>query len=381
MIQPSIALIYDRVNTPHGGAEKVLLALHQIFPEAPLYTSVYDQSLARWADVFKVKTSFLQRIPFAKNHHRLLVPLMPLAFESLDLSSFDIIISITSAEAKGVITRPNQLHVCYLLTPTRYLHSHYSEYLNDLPKLPFIKNIAQKLLNYLRWWDLVASTRPDVIVPISKLVKKRTDKYYRRKTLDVIYPPVDRLTTDNKKNNNLKLPSPPYYLVISRLVPYKRVNLAILACLRLKKKLVIIGQGPQREKLMSLAGGNSDIIFLTSVDSATKKTILDNCQGLLMLGIEDFGIAALEATLAKKAVVVHQNSGVAELLVNKQNAVFIDKLDLNTVSQAITKLETNKFNFTNLQQNMRKYTTSKFQDRFKRVVFNLWRQHQEGKTA
>ena len=128
LTKPKVALVYDRVNTPFGGAENVLLALHQIYPEAPLYTSVYDPKTAPWAKVFSVRPSFLQKIPFAKRFHRLFAVLMPLAFESFDLVEFDIVISITSAEAKGVLTKPNQLHICYLLTPTRYLWSHAKEY-------------------------------------------------------------------------------------------------------------------------------------------------------------------------------------------------------------------------------------------------------------
>src|SRR5258708_2622600 len=166
---PKVALVYDRVNTHYGGAENVLLALHQIYPSAPLYTSVYNPQTATWAKVFDVRTSFLQKFPFAKKFHRLYVALMPLAFESFDLSEFDIVISISSAEAKGVLTKPNQLHVCYLLTPTRYLWSHAEEYQKDWLTGP----IRALIFNYLRWWDQSAALRPDIFIPISQLVAER----------------------------------------------------------------------------------------------------------------------------------------------------------------------------------------------------------------
>ena len=200
-MSPRIALVYDRVNTPYGGAEKVLLALHQAFPQAPLFTSVFHPR-AVWAKIFKIKTSFLQKVPFANQLHRFFVPLMPLAFESLDLSMYDIIISVTSAEAKGIITRPNQLHVCYMLTPTRYLYSHRAHYeQTHWPfKIPLLNFFSRKLFDYLTWWDQVAAQRPDVIIPISGLVKKRIEKYYQRAVSDVIYPPVDLNEQKTKKD-------------------------------------------------------------------------------------------------------------------------------------------------------------------------------------
>jgi hypothetical protein len=144
-----VALVYDRVNTPYGGAEKVLLSLHELFPAAPLYTSLYNPKKAHWANIFEVKASFLNSIPFLKNNHQLIAFLMPLAFESFDFSQYDLVISITSAEAKGVITKPQTTHLCYLLTPPRYLYSHKRFYLQKsrIFNLPIIRNISLALLD------------------------------------------------------------------------------------------------------------------------------------------------------------------------------------------------------------------------------------------
>jgi glycosyltransferase involved in cell wall biosynthesis len=225
----SVALVYDRVNTPHGGAEKVLLALHALFPNAPLYTSVYNSKTASWANVFDVRPSWLSRLPFA-HHHRLLLPLMPLAFESFDLSAYDLIISITSAEAKGIITQPHQLHLSYLLTPTRYLYSHQHEYLTTDSHLsaPGTKWLAHQLLKYIKWWDQAAAARPDVIIPISELVAKRTRHYYNRSTVSPIYPPLETLPLTTQRPTLLPPTFDQYLLIVSRLVSYKRLDVATL---------------------------------------------------------------------------------------------------------------------------------------------------------
>ncbi|MBU2632511.1 glycosyltransferase family 4 protein, partial [Patescibacteria group bacterium] len=177
-----VALAYDKVNK-WGGAERVLLALCKIFPNAPLYTSVYNKETASWASVFNVKTSFLQKIPFAKSRHDLLAPLMPLAFESFDFSDYDLVISVTSESAKGIITNSKTKHICYFLTPTRYLWSGYRDYFKN----PLKRTMAIPFVNYLKKWDIAASKRPDVFIGISKEVKARIKKYYKRDSI-IIYP-------------------------------------------------------------------------------------------------------------------------------------------------------------------------------------------------
>src|SRR5258706_16458730 len=179
-----VALVYDRVNK-WGGAERILLALHKIFPNAPLYTSVYDKKRAPWAQVFRVKTSFLQEIPFIKSHHELFPFLMPIAFESFSFDEYDFVISITSESAKGIITRPSTVHLCICLTPTRYLWSGYEEYFKNF----FLRFLTKPIVIYLRHWDKTASGRVDEFVAISKEVKKRIKKYYKKKA-KLLYPPA-----------------------------------------------------------------------------------------------------------------------------------------------------------------------------------------------
>jgi len=186
MKKPRVAIVYDRVNK-WGGAERVLLELHKIFPEALLYTSVYDQNRASWAKVFpKIKTSFLQYIPFAKSNHELFAPLMPLAFWFFDFSDYDVVISVTSEFAKNIRTKPKTLHICYCLTPTRYLWSHYDEYF----KGPAFKALTKPIIWLLRNIDYKAAQKPDIIIGISTEVCRRIKKYYKRKS-EIVFPSIN----------------------------------------------------------------------------------------------------------------------------------------------------------------------------------------------
>ncbi|HYD35494.1 MAG TPA: glycosyltransferase [Vitreimonas sp.] len=378
MKQARVALVYDRVNTPHGGAEKVLLALHDIFPEAPLYTSVYHRDQARWAQIFQVVPSFLQRLPGADSAHRWLAPLMPLAFESFDLDEYDIVISITSAEAKGVITKPHQLHICYLLTPTRYLYSHHDEYLSSLPNLPGLKWVAARLLAYLRWWDESAAFRPDVYIPISQLVGERCGEFYHTEPDAVLYPPLELDTNVQLQSPLTTLPDN-YYLVVSRLVEYKRVDLAIQACQELGRNLVIVGVGPEENKLRALATQNNKakVTFLGSLSPSELIDITNRATSLLMPGLEDFGITALETVAQGTPAILHAQSGAAELLTDGKEAVFIDEATLSALIDAIKRLETISFNKRQMQKKMQKYATTIFCETFQARVLHHWQRFQD----
>ncbi len=380
---PKVALVYDWLTTPYGGAEKVLLALHQAFPEAPLFTSVYHPNLAPWAQVFDIRTTFLQHIPGATRFYRWLSPLMPLAFESLNLDEFDLIISITSAEAKGILTKPHQLHVSYLLTPTRYLYSHEAEYQSQFLSLPVLGSVIRYGFKYLKWWDQSASARPDKIIPISEQVADRIKKYYAWPPEAVLYPPaeVSAQPTDQKLFKRLakehRLPGE-YYLVISRLVPYKRIDLVILACQALGRPLVIIGDGPELLRLQALVASASNteqtILFLKHQPKSIVDTLLAQARGVLMPGVEDFGITALEATAAGKPVIVHAQSGVAEVIPDKTHGVHLQELTVEALISAILQLEESDFSPDQLQQSMTKYDTTSFVKSFKQRILDYWKE-------
>lgn len=385
--QLKTAIVYDKVSAAYGGAEQVLIALNQLFPKAPLFTSVYKQKQAKWAKIYpRVITSFLQKLPGASSHYRWYLPLMPLAFESLDLSEYDLIISVTSGEAKGIITKPDQLHLCYLLTPPRYLYSHQREYLNSrkILSLPGIKNLVKLFLKYLRWWDQVASYRPDLIIPISHLVAERAEKYYSRQTAPVIYPPIDipfsKISKAKKLNQKLaefNLPQK-YLLVVSRLVAYKEIDLAIAACLATKQNLVIVGTGPELKRLKTLTRNllgefhdqASKIIFLKNQPQAIVNYLYQRAEGLLMPAKEDFGITALQANYFKTPVILHYQSGAAELIKDPEHGIHIDAATLPEITKAILQLKQTKFDKKKLKALTQTYTTSKFLYNVESVILN-----------
>ena len=192
-----VALVYDRVNK-WGGAERVLLALNKIFPKADLFTSVYNKEKAEWAKVFNVKTTFLQKFPLAKSSHQFYATLMPIAFENLNFEGYDLVISVTSESAKGIITKPETLHICYCLTPNRYLWSSFDDYFTN----PLLRFISKPAVSYLRMWDKTSAQRPDKYIAISTAVKDRIKKYYGKDS-EVIYPPSEMANDKWQKNRRV----------------------------------------------------------------------------------------------------------------------------------------------------------------------------------
>lgn len=376
MKKPKVAIVYDRVNTPYGGAEQVLLALNKLYPNAPLYTAVYQPEKAVWAKVFpKVIPSWLNKIPLFNQLHRWIPFLMPMAFESFDFDQYDIVISVTSAEAKGVITKPHQLHLCYLLTPPRYLYQDREHSLKSrlILRIPPFSWLAKVLLNYLTWWDQQAIFRPDSIIPISQRVSQRVREYYpNTPPSDVIYPPVNTKIGKTEKVENL----PKSYLLLnSRLVSYKHIDQAILACNRLNQNLVIIGSGPEKNNLKQLASNN--VIFLENISQEKLTYLYKNCEALLMPGEEDFGIVALEANNFGKPVLINSKSGAAECIDHTLHGVHISQEKAEYIKDAIKHLKKNNFNQTRLVKNAKKYDTNTFIKTFEQKINVLWNQKKE----
>jgi len=324
-----VALVYDRVNK-WGGAERVLLALHKLFPEAPLYTAVYDKKKAPWADVFDIKVSFLQKFPFAI-HHELYAPLMPLAFESFNFDEFDLVISVTSEAAKGILTKPQTKHICYMLTPTRYLWSGYKEYFKN----PILRFISKPIVWYLRRWDKIVSERPDEYIAISEEVKSRIAKYYGRKA-SVVYPPADSIKhkVDSIKQND-------YFLIVSRLVSYKRIDLAIKAFNKLKLPLRIVGAGAQMRKLRGMAGPTVE--FLGNLTDKELVRYYSECRALVFPGFEDFGLTILEAQGFGKPVIAFRAGGALETVIEGKTGIFFNEQSAESLEETVKQF--NKLEF------------------------------------
>ncbi|MBI4137011.1 glycosyltransferase [Candidatus Roizmanbacteria bacterium] len=356
-----IALVYDRVNK-WGGAERVLLALHELFPDAPLYTAVYDRESAPWAEVFGVRTSFLQKLPFAKKHHEWYPWLTPLAFESFNFDLFDVVISVTSADAKGIITKPHTKHICYCLTPTRYLWSHYDTYFpNGLRKL-----LTKPVISYLRKWDRVASTRPDYYIAISQTVKNRIKKYYDREA-EIIYPPVRMPSTkhDVRSMNGRK----DYFLVVSRLVRYKRVDIAIQACNELRLPLVIVGSGSDETRLRSLSGPT--IQFIHNLTDEELAWYYQHSQALILPQEEDFGLVSVEAQSLGTPVIAYQIGGGTESVIQGKTGEFFYPQSNEALKKILKTFRRASYHSEDCKRNAGKFSMEQFKKHMQLAISTL----------
>jgi glycosyltransferase involved in cell wall biosynthesis len=349
-----VALVYDRVNK-WGGAERVLLALHKIFPEAPLYTSVYNPKTASWAKVFDVRTSFLQNFPLAKSSHELYAPLMPLAFESFNFNDFDLVISVTSEAAKGIITKPGTKHICYLLTPTRYLWSGYDQYFKN----PLLKLISKPLVSYLRNWDKIAAKRPDMVIAISTIVKERIKKYYDLES-SIIFPPIGEISQNDERVNE------DYFLVVSRLVYYKRIDIAIKAFNKLGTKLKIIGVGGEYENLKNIS--NSNIEFLGNLTDEKLSFYYKNSRALIFPGLEDFGLVMAEAQSFGKPVIAFRGGGAEDIIIEGITGEFFDKQTPDSLIKVLEKFESTRYNSKLCRENSLRFSFENFKNKFLEII-------------
>jgi len=361
-----VALVYDRVNK-WGGAERVLLALHKIWPQAPLYTSVYDPVGASWAKDFEVRTSFLQNFPLAKTGHEFYPWLMPLAFESFNFDEFDLVISVTSEAAKGIITKPKTLHICYCLTPTRYLWSGYEEYF----KTRWLRLLMKPMVKYLRKWDLVACQRPDFYLAISKTVQERIRKYYGRES-EVIYPPID-INKFKIKNEKLKttIKNEKFFLVVSRLVPYKRVCLVIEAFNRLGWSLKIVGIGREMRRLKRMAKQN--IEFLGQLTDEQLVDYYQNCQAVIFPQEEDFGLVPLEAQACGKPVIAFKAGGATETVIEGITGELFYPQSPEALVEKLKNFRPEEFQPAECRRQAEKFSLEEFLKKFKDFVESKWK--------
>jgi glycosyltransferase involved in cell wall biosynthesis len=287
----------------YGGGERVVSALLDLFPQADLFALVAnDETSARFAP-HRVTTSFLQRLPGSRRYHRHMLPLCPLALEQFDLRDYDLAISSESGPAKGVLTLPTTLHISYCHSPMRYIWDLYHEYIRGKDMSGLTRLIFAGIAHYMRIWDFATASRVDFFVANSYNVAGRIRKHYRRNSR-VIYPPVD--VASGYVANSIG----DYYLVVSRLVDYKRTDLAVLACAKLRRRLRVIGTGPQYRRLKELAGPTVE--FLGELTDLQLREQYAHCRALLFPGEEDFGIVPVEAQSFGRPVIAYGRGGVLE---------------------------------------------------------------------
>jgi glycosyltransferase involved in cell wall biosynthesis len=362
-----IALVHDHL-VQDGGAERVLQALQDLYPSAPTFVLFHDR--ARANPVFldrDIRTSFLQKIPFGVKHYQWFLPLMPAAVERLDLREFDVVISSSSGFSKGIITRPDTLHICYCHTPTRYLWSDTHTYLAELKRNALVKATVQSMLPSLRQWDRAAADRVDHFIANSKTVARRIQKYYRRDS-DVIYPPVDveNITVADKPGS--------YYLVGGRAVSYKRFDLAVEAFSRLKIPLKVFGVGPALDALKARAKPNVE--FLGRVSDEEKATLYRGAIAFLHPQEEDFGITAVEAMAAGRPVIAYPKGGAAETVVPGVTGEFMDEQSWESLGDAILKFKPERYDPQTIRRHAEQFSTTNFQEKMRAMVDEQWREYQ-----
>jgi glycosyltransferase involved in cell wall biosynthesis len=372
-----IAVVHEWL-TSHAGSEKVVEQILNIYPDADLYSLVdfLPQDLRGFIQHKPVTTSFIQKLPFAQRHFRRYLPLMPLAIEQFDLSQYDVIISSHHAVAKGVLTRPDQLHISYVHTPLRYGWELQHQYLQQANLTRGLKSaLTRAILHYLRLWDVASANRVDYYLANSRYVARRIEKTYRR-SAEVIYPPVD--TQRFRPKGHLPAGArDDFYLVVSRFVPYKRVDLAIAAFNQLKLPLIVIGDGDGRKALEKMAAPN--ITFLGKQPDSVVEDHMQRCRGLIFPPEEDFGITPVEAQAAGAPVIAYAKGGQAETVIHERTGLLFAHQTVESLVHSVKRLHSNtdQYESATLIENAERFSIVRFQTQFKNFVENAWVQSKE----
>lgn len=354
-----IAIVHEWLVN-YAGSERCVESFTNIWQQAPVYTLVDfldDEHRKIILKGKKTTTSFLQKLPYARNKHRNYLPLFPTAIERFKLKEFDTIVTSSHAVAKGIKTNSNQLHICYCYSPMRYIWDNADEYLTG-----FKGSIAKLFINYLRKWDLKSSKNPDYMIGISEYIREKIKRIYNRDA-DVIYPPVDTdkfpLCTEKED----------YYLAASRLVPYKKIDLIVDAFAKmLDKKLVVVGSGPEKEKILSKATPNIDVVGYQDFESL--KTYMQKAKAFVFAAEEDFGIVVVESMACGTPVIAFSKGGAAETVVDGFTGVLFKEQNAESIVDAVKKLEKtyNDYNFSEISKHAEKFSRARFEENIKSYV-------------
>ena len=332
----------------------------ELFPDAPIYTLLYDE--AATGHVFgdrEIHTSFLQRLPLIKKYHRLIPFLMPIAIEQFDLSHFDVVVSNSASFAKGVITKPQTHHISYCMTPTRYLWDDSHRYLAEANYPWPFKKLIPLFLSYLRIWDIEASLRVDQFIAISKFVQKRIKKYYNREA-EIIYPALD--CSKYSISNTTK----DYFLMVGRMVPYKKFDLAIRVFNATGDKLKIVGDGPEFKRLTKMAKPN--IEFLGLISDSEMPELYSSCRALIFPQEEDFGLVPLEAMASGRPVVAYKAGGAMETVIAGENGVFFEEQTEIDLVQALGQFEYTAWDSQHIRAHALKFDKEIFKQKFRELI-------------
>lgn len=354
-----IALVHDFLSQ-NGGAEQVLKVLHEMYPEAPIFTLFAERDRFPFLKNTDIRESVLAHLPGGRRHYQWYLPLMPLATELYDLSEYDVIISSVSAFAKGVITRPDAVHICYCHTPTRFLWSDAHTYVRELSRNLLIKLLVQPVLSWQRIWDRAAADRVDVFIANSKTVQERITKYYHRDS-EIIHPSVEvekfTISADGPKD---------FYLAGGRLVAYKKFDWIIEAFNRLKLPLKIFGEGVVQNDLKKIAGPN--IEFLGRISEEEQKRLYSECIAYIQPQVEDFGMTAVEAMASGRPVIALPKGGSTETIIEGVTGSFMKYEGWEGVLDAVLHFDQTKYNPEIIRAHAQKFSRAVFEEKIRALV-------------
>ncbi len=363
-----IAIVHDYLNQ-YGGAERLLEAICELYPDAPIYTSIYSpEKVQHRFDERDIRTSFMQKLPGVINHHQVYLPFYSFAFESFDLSEYDLVISSSSAWAKGVKTPIETLHICYCHTPMRFVWQ-----FDDYAKRERLKGPARAILplflNYVRLWDVKSAQRPDFYVANSQTVRERIARFWQREAV-VINPPVEVSAIPYRGT-----PRQDFYLWVGRMVPYKRADVAIQAFKELDLPLKVVGKGRDLEALKKLAGPKTE--FLGFVPDEQVRELFTRCRAFIQAGAEDFGITPVEAMAGGAPVIAINQYGPAEVVIDGKTGLFFDRQTPEALVEAVRRFEDNpqKFNSDEIRRYAETFDRKLFLERFGSYVKERWEEH------
>lgn len=356
-----IAIVHDYLNQL-GGAERVLEIMCDMFPDAPVYTLLADPDvITEPIRKHKIHESFISRLPLVKKHYKKYLLLFPTAIEQFDFSEYDVVLSSSSAFAKGIITKPDTKHICYCYTPMRYSWDLYHQYLGEDGPGGLYSKVLPFGLNYIRMWDQLTADRVDDFIAISEYVSKRIEKYYRRDS-QILYPPanIERFTVLDQAQVE------DFYLVVSRLLPYKRVDIVIEACNELKKPLVIIGDGYDRARLEKLAGPT--IMFMGYQPDHVIAEYYSKCKAFIFAGDEDYGLTPVEAQASGRPVVAFGRGGALETVKENMTGLFFKEQTKDSLIHTLAQFNVNDFNPQIIRAHSEKFGKQPFIDGLHKII-------------
>lgn len=363
-----IALVHDYL-AQDGGAERVLKAFHEIWPEAPIFVLFHDDKKITDFNKENIKESILSRFPFIRSKFQWYLPFMPGATERHNLDNYDVVISSTSAFAKGIITSPSTLHISYCHTPARYLWSDAHNYVADLPYNRFVKMALPRLISKLRLWDKMSADRVDHFIANSRTVQNRIQKYYRRES-DVIHPPVDFDKFYLSKNLEN------FYLAGGRLVPYKSFDLLVRAFNRFGAPLKIFGTGPELKHLQRIAKPN--IEFLGRINDKEKSKLLSQSLAFIHPQLEDFGITPLEAMASGRPVIAFGGGGATETVLENETGVFFSEQKWESLLDTLIHFEPSIWDGEKIREHASKFRSENFKEEIRQYVQNRSEEFKKG---